>query len=37
MVGKDHILLGIGKGKKCGEARGRGVPGTFIFLDLRSL
>lgn len=37
MVGKDHILLGIGKGKKCGEARRRGVPGTFIFLDLRSL
>ena len=33
MVGKDHILLGVGEGKKCGG----GVPGTFIFLDLRSL
>lgn len=29
MVGKDHILLGVGEGKKCGEARGRWVRGPL--------
>lgn len=40
MVGKDHILLGVGEGKKffsITRRGGRGVPGTCIFLDLRSL